>query len=180
MQGVTEVFIYDNEVTKVYDLSKPDGLNICDMELTAYLVLEDKGITPDLIRFTKGSITMKNAGITLREWIKRNREYSSDIAIDIYNQIIKMNECGVQHRDLHADNILVKDGAVKFIDFELARFSGPMKNPYDLFGPGEGVDRSPHQAKHNVYFFWDSREKSFPTLIDTLGVSASEVAGWLK
>merc|ERR1711964_462329 len=62
--------------------------------------------------------------LTFEEKQRAQLQFIVELAIDALEKIQKIHAQGVIHGDIHANNLLVKDGKIFFVDFGNARMVG--------------------------------------------------------
>lgn len=176
MHGVTTInkCISSDSYVKTYDFTTKFGRQNYDTEKACYEALHGTGITPELIRTTPNSIEMACWGKTLKKYIVEHPDRKNEIAIRVYEKIKYLNLYGIQHRDLHEQNIVIVNDDPKFIDWELAILGTRMDRPYDLYGPTDKVRPSDPHIDYRIEVFWDATG-TIKSLANTLGLSVVEV-----
>ncbi len=79
----------------------------------------------------------------------------------VLEMIRTMHALGICHRDLHEDNVLVKEGRPLVIDLEHAVEVDPSWPCYDLFGPNDLIPLLPEHVAYAQQLgptgiWWDS------------------------
>jgi hypothetical protein len=86
---------------------------------------------------------------TLRQWWEAGQS-GTDLAamrVLLRTRIDELHSHGICHRDLHIDNVVLRDGLPLFIDPDFAIASDPHAPCFDLYGPDASGVPAPHAHK---------------------------------
>lgn len=114
------------------------------VEAAALERLHGSGVTPELvsIREDDAFLAMRLVRHTpLMDWlVGRSADERVEMRARLLDQLVKLHELGMCHRDLQLNNIVVGEQDIPlFVDLELATEHGGAIGSYDVFGPCTGV-----------------------------------------
>jgi hypothetical protein len=127
-----------------------------------YRRFSDLGFAPTIVSMTDSEIvTVRHQ--TLREWLNAGPSQAErhEMRRVLVKRIEEMHSHGICHRDLHVENVVLRDGLPLFVDPAFATDCDPRRPCYDLVGPGpSGVPVPPEHAgqpnENQNGVWWDS------------------------
>ena len=163
MRGLTS-----GSFVKTYDLTAVSDIGVTGVEVYAcerrFLErLQGTGLVPELQSVEEEG--ERRAGIRLEfhlplvMWMSDHPGGASAIKAAIDDQLRRLHEHGVCHRDVHEDNLVVdRADTPLFIDFELAVDVSPSGPCYDRLGAASGVPVPPAHTRVGLCagVWWDS------------------------
>lgn len=127
-----------------------------------YRRLSDLGLAPRILEVTDSEIVTE-LHPTLRQWLDGGPsvEERDAMARKLIARIEEIHRHGICHRDLHVENVVLRDEVPLVVDTAFATASDPIKPCYDLVGPGpSGVPVPPEHAgqpnENQLGVWWDS------------------------
>ncbi|MBR1735644.1 MAG: Stk1 family PASTA domain-containing Ser/Thr kinase, partial [Firmicutes bacterium] len=143
LKVLKEAFIADEEFLKRFSVEAKAAAKLNHPNIvSAYDVGEDGNIHYIVMEYIDG--------YTLKELIKKKAPFSNEealgVAIQIATGLEAAHSCGIIHRDIKPQNILVtKEGSIKVTDFGIARTAGSNTITADSIGSVHYF--SPEQAR---------------------------------
>lgn len=152
---------------KSFDLTAVSDIGVTGVEVYAcerrFLErLQGTGLVPEVqsVEETEDRAEIRlGFHLPLVMWMSDHRDGATAMKSAIDEQLRRLHDHGVCHRDVHEDNLVIeKSGTPLFIDFELAIDVSPSDACYDRIGPASGVPVPPAHTRVGLYagVWWDS------------------------
>lgn len=117
--------VSENEVCKKVDFRKTTHTSL-ELETFIAQYASDYGLGPSVKCVFEDSIVMEKMDGTLRELLYDNKVTESDL-VRVFQTLQALHRIGIWHNDLHAANVMYRDGLIrvfKMIDFGKSWYYG--------------------------------------------------------
>ncbi len=92
---------------------------------------------PKPISYKNGILTSQKRGLSLKKWLKTHKYTNGNLMRIINNVVLILKRIHARyptfkHMDLHLDNILLHNGRILLIDFDMSKFTSMVNKCYDV------------------------------------------------